>query len=234
MRKIWLALFLVVSVAGFGQDDNGAMAILGKVSSLGAGADLAVAIRPKQSVRVGVNALTYGRRYDRDGIVYHGDLHLMSVDALWDYFPLGGRFHISGGALLYNGNKLDARADVPAGETFDISNATYRSSATDPIHGTGTLRLNKFAPMALVGFGNPAHGENKLAMSFDVGVAFAGTPKVSLSFAGTACDASGANCSSATLADFQQSVRDEQAKLNRNVSSYQFYPVVQMSIGYRF
>lgn len=234
MRKFWLALFLVVSTFTFAQEDNGAMAVLGKISSLGAGADLAVAIRPKHTVRVGVNALMYGRRFDRDGIIYHGDLHLMNADALWDFFPFGGRFHLSGGALLYNGNKLSVVGNVPAGQQFDIGSDSYRSSTTDPIHGTGSLRMNKIAPMAMVGFGNPAHGENKLAMSVDVGVAYVGSPKVTLSFAGSACDASGLNCSSATQSDFQQSVVDEQAKLNRNVSSYQFYPVVQLSIGYRF
>jgi len=156
------------------------------------------------------------------------------VDALWDVFPFGGRFHLSGGALLYNGNKLDGRANVPAGQLFDLGDDSYRSSATDPIHGTGTMRLNKLAPLAMVGFGNPAHGEDRLAISVDVGVAFVGTPKVRLAFAGSACDTSGLNCSSATQAEFQQSVRDEEAKFNRNVSSYQFYPVVQLSIGYRF
>ena len=234
MRKIWLALFLLVSSAAFAQEDNGAMAILGKISSLGAGADLAVAVRPKHSVRVGVNALLYGRRFDRDGIIYHGDLHLMNVDALWDYFPFGGRFHLSGGALLYNGNKLDVVGNVPAGQQFDIGSDSYRSSTTDPIHGTGSLHMNRFAPMAMVGFGNPAHGDNALAVSFDVGVAYVGAPKVTLNFAGSACDVSGLNCSSATQSDFQQSVVNEQAKLNRNVSSYSLYPVVQMSIGYRF
>lgn len=234
MRKFWLALFLVVSTFTFAQEDNGAMAVLGKISSLGAGADLAVAIRPKHTVRVGVNALMYGRRFDRDGIIYHGDLHLMNADALWDFFPFGGRFHLSGGALLYNGNKLSVVGNVPAGQQFDIGSDSYRSSTTDPIHGAGSLRMNKIAPMAMVGFGNPAHGENKLAMSVDVGVAYVGSPKVTLSFAGSACDVSGLNCSSATQSDFQQSVVDEQAKLNRNVSSYQFYPVVQLSIGYRF
>lgn len=234
MRKFWLALFLVVSTFTFAQEDNGAMAVLGKISSLGAGADLAVAIRPKHTVRVGVNALMYGRRFDRDGIIYHGDLHLMNADALWDFFPFGGRFHLSGGALLYNGNKLSVVGNVPAGQQFDIGSDSYRSSTTDPIHGAGSLRMNKIAPMAMVGFGNPAHGENKLAMSVDVGVAYVGSPKVTLSFAGSACDVRGLNCSSATQSDFQQSVVDEQAKLNRNVSSYQFYPVVQLSIGYRF
>jgi hypothetical protein len=210
------------------------MAVVGKISTLGAGADLHVALTAKSTMRAGVNVLSYGRRYDRDGVIYHGDLHLLSVNALYDYFPMGGKFHVSGGALLYNDNKIDGRANVPAGQLFDLGDDSYRSSTTDPIHGTGTLRLNKFAPMALVGFGNPAHGEKALAISFDVGVAFQGTPSVKLNFAGTACDTNGLNCTSVTNAAFQQSVQDEQAKLNRNISTFKFYPVVQLSLGYRF
>ena len=235
MRKTSIVLLLFVSTLAFAQDDNGAMAVVGKVSSLGAGIDLAVAVSPKNSVRFGVNAFNYGRRYDRDGVTYHGDLRLLSVNALWDFFPTAGRLHFSGGALLYNGNRIEGRANVPAGQPFELGPDSYRSSATDPIHGTGSLRLRKIAPMAMIGFGNPAHGENKLAMSIDVGVAFQGTPNVKLDFAGSACDANGLNCASAaTDAAFQKSVRDEQDKLNRDTSAFKFFPIVQFSIGYRF
>ena len=235
MRKCFVTFLVLASTFAVSQDDNGAMAVVGKVSSLGPGADLAVAISPKTSVRLGANVFRYGRSFDRDGVTYHGNLNLLSINALWDFFPTAGRLHVSGGALLYNGNKLDANSNVPGGQSFSLGNQTYTSSLADPVHGSGNVTTRKIAPMVLVGFGNPAHGESRLAMSFDAGVAFQGTPNVRLNFAGTACDASGTICrNAATDPDVQASVLQEQQKLNNDIGMFRFYPIVQFSIGYRF
>src|SRR5947207_835263 len=81
------------------------------------------------------------------GITYKGNVTFRSVNAMLDFFPFAGGFHISPGALLYNGNQVTADATVPAGQTFTLNNVDYRSSATNPIVGNGKLALNKAAPM---------------------------------------------------------------------------------------
>lgn len=238
MSKIWaVVLVVVVASVAFAQDGSKAVAVVGKIGTLGAGADVAFPVTDRNSVRVGFNLFGYSRGLDKDGVHYNGHLRFRSVDALWVFSPTNGVFHISGGALLYNGNKADATADVPGGQTFTLGNNTFLSSTTNPVHGTGNLALNKVAPMVLVGFGNLTHrGEDQhFAISFDVGVAFQGTPSVKLAFTGTACDASGAACAdAATDPNFQAAVQNEQAKLNKDISAFKAYPVVQLSIGYKF
>jgi hypothetical protein len=105
-----------------------------------------------------------------------------------DITPLGDLFHISPGAILYNGNQIIATAHVPGGQNFDLGNITVRSSPADPIHGTGKLTVNKSAPMIMFGFGNPIPHNHHVTIFHDFGIVFQGAPKITLNLAGTACD----------------------------------------------
>jgi hypothetical protein len=86
----------------------------------------------------------------KDGIGYNAQLHLRSADALYDWFPFGGGFHLSGGALLYNGNAIKATASVPGGGSFTLGGVSYTSEPSNPISGTGELTMgSKAAPIIM-------------------------------------------------------------------------------------
>ena len=159
----------------------------------------------------------------------------VSMEALVDYFPGGGGFHVSPGVLLYNSNNLKATAAVPGGQAFDLGNATYLSNPANPINGSGKLTTNKVAPMLLLGFGNLVPRTRHFSMSFEFGAAFHGTPKATLSLAGSACDFSGLNCrNAATDPNVQSNVQAEVDKLNKSASPWKIYPVVSLGFGYKF
>lgn len=206
-----------------------------KFSTLGAGFDVALPISNRANIRGGFNALEYGRDFLDNGVTYKGNLSFRSVNALLDFFPFGGGFHISPGALLYNGNQVTANANVPAGQTFTLNNVNYRSSATDPLVGTGKLALNKAAPMVLIGFGNLVPRTKHFSASFEAGVVFQGTPQTTLTFTGSACDPTGLNCRNvATDPTIQSNIQAQQKKISDDVKILQYYPVVSFGIGYRF
>lgn len=206
-----------------------------KASTLGAGMDIAVGLTERVNLRGGFNFLSFGKDYDRDGINYDGTLKLRSGEVQIDWFPTGGAFHITGGALVYNGNRLDARAFVPAGQGFELGGGAYRSSPTDPVNGTGELEFMRAAPMVKFGWGNIAKRDGHFSFTFESGVAFHGSPKAKLALGGTACDLSLTFCrNAATDPTIQQDVSDEETDLNRRASPYKVYPIISIGFAYRF
>lgn len=206
-----------------------------KVSTLGVGADVALPVTHRANVRFGFNAFNYDHTFDKDGVSYKGTLGLRSAQASFDFFPLGG-FHLSPGLLIYNGNNVRAKASVPGNQSFTLNHVTYFSDVNNPIGGTGKLDLNKVAPMFLVGFGNLVPRTHRFSVSFEVGMAYQGSPSVKLGLTGNACDdAIGTNCRSVvTDTAVQSNILAEQKRLNDKASPFQFYPIISFGIGYKF
>jgi hypothetical protein len=205
-----------------------------KVSTLGIGGEVAVAVSHRSNVRFGFNAFSYGHTFIKDGATYKGNLDLRSAQATYDLFLLSW-FHVSPGVLVYNGNKVNANVSVPGGQTFTLSNTSYVSDAADPITGTGKLTVYKAAPMILFGIGNLVPRSRHFSTSFEIGAAYQGPPRVTLNLSGSACDSTGLFCRSISSdPTIQSNIAAEQAKLNKSASPYKFYPVLSFGVGYRF
>jgi hypothetical protein len=205
-----------------------------KVSTLGIGGEVAIAVSHRTNVRVGFNAFTYGHTFDKDGATYKGNLDLRSAQATYDIFFLRG-LHLSPGVLFYNGNQVTANVSVPGGQTFSLSNTTYMSDAANPVAGTGKLTVYKAAPMVLFGIGNLVPRSGHFSTSFEIGAAYQGPPRVALNLGGSACDSTGLFCRSiASDPTIQSNIVAEQAKLNKSASPYKFYPVISFGVGYKF
>jgi hypothetical protein len=206
-----------------------------KVSTLGIGGDVAIAVSHRTNVRFGFNAFSYGHTFDKDGVTYGGTLDLRSAQATYDIFLLKG-LHISPGVLFYNGNQVTANASVPGGQTFTLSNTSYVSDTADPVTGTGKLTLYKAAPMLLFGMGNLVpRNSHHFSTSFEIGAAYQGPPRVALNLGGSACDSTGLFCRTISSdPTIQSNIVAEQAKLNKSASPYKFYPILSFGVGYKF
>lgn len=145
-------------------------------------------------------------------------------------------FHVSPGALIYNGNAGNATASVPAGQTFSLGSTTYYSGQTTPVNGTGTIGFNKAAPMVLLGFGNLLPRSSRhFGVSLEAGVVFQGSPGAKLNLAGSACVISAtAGClNAATDPTVQANIQSEQNKLNNDLNPFKYYPVISLGISYK-
>jgi hypothetical protein len=206
-----------------------------RASTLGAGLDIAVPLGSRMNVRTGVNVFDFSHDLSRDGITYGGAVHLRSVQALLDFFPHGGAFHISPGALYMKKSQFSATASVPGGSLFSLNGVDYMSSASDPVIGGAGIETNQLAPMVMIGWGNLLPSSRHFSLSFEVGAAYIGSPKVALAMLGSVCDTTGANCRSiASDATVQQNIAGEITKLNKSASPFQAIPVISLGIGYRF
>lgn len=207
-----------------------------KFSSLGAGVNAGVSVNQFLNIRGGFNGMSVNHGFSASGVRYDGTLQYRSGEVLADITPLGDLFHISPGAIIYNGNRVVARANVPGGQNFDLGNISVRSSPADPIHGTGTLTVNKGAPMVMFGFGNPIPHNHHFTIFHDFGIVFQGAPKTILSLQGTACDpVTGLACvNAATDPTIQAEIKNEQDKINKDLTIVKFYPIASFGIGIRF
>ena len=187
----------------------GAAGIGVRAGTTGVGADVAFNVAPTLDARIGYSALKWSFDTDTSGARYDGDLKLSNLSTLLDFRPLGPIFRVTGG-LIFNGNKFEAvgRPNAVAG-SFNATVESGRSAA----------------PYLGVGWGNVAgRGLNFYA---DLGVMFMGTPKASIS----------ANCSGLTAGQctaLQNEVAAEQQRLQDEMKSFKYYPVINLGFTVGF
>jgi len=207
-----------------------------RLGSLGFGGEVAVRVTHSSNVRGGFNFLSYSRGYDNNGIHYAGDLKWASAEAHYDWFPFARALHLSPGLIAYNDNHVDSSASVAGGGFFTLNGVQYESNPANPVNGSAKLSFNKLAPTVMVGLGNlvPRSGKH-FSVNIEAGVAFSGSPKIALNLAGSACAPNGTNCQNvATNSTIQTNIQGEQTKISNDLSPFKYYPLVSLTIGYRF
>ena len=204
--------------------------------SLGIGIQAAVRVHSKVNIRGGFNFFSFSHDFVNtdDNITYNGDLKLRSFNAMVDYFPFGGGFHISPMIQLSNTSHVALASTIAGGKTFDIDNVTYQSSSSNPVKAAGEVTLKNDRPGVMLGWGNIA-GHRRVTVPFEFGVIFASAPVGTLAFTGTACQSNGQNCKDmATDATIQSHVKAAQADLNDKIKVLRFYPVLSLGLSFRF
>jgi hypothetical protein len=209
-----------------------------KAGLLGLGVEVATPLSYHLNLRAGGNFMNFSDTLTQDGINYDASLRFRSAEASVDWFPWAKGFHISPGALLYNGNQITGGANVPAGKTFTLNSTTYTSGATNPVTGSGSVTMNKTAPKLTVGWGNlvPRSGHH-FSVPVELGFAYIGDPKVAVSLQGTACYTyEGVQYCDNVATDpmIQSNLSAEVQKLNKDAEDARFFPIISLGFAYRF
>ncbi len=206
------------------------------VGTLGAGVQVATAVARHTNIRGGGNFFRFSLSGtdNHNGLAYDGTLHLQSGEILVDQ-NLAGPFHVSAGAMVYDGFQGTGSVHVPGGQSFSLNGATYYSAPSDPVTGTGVIGVRKIAPEFLIGFGNLLpRGRRHFTVNLDLGVAYQGSPNVLLNLAGSTCATPSAGCSSiSSNSAVQSNITAEQNKISNTLKPFQFYPVLRLSFGYK-
>ena len=156
------------------------------------------------------------------GIDYVYDLDLSTTSLLLDWHPFKGRFRLSAG-VVNNGNEYRATAAQNTG-SITVGNQTFSTAQL------GTLKAevdtDSVVPYLGIGWGNAISQKGgALSFSADIGVIFQGDPTVTLTTEGT--DASIQSQVTTQLAV-------EKSQLEDDLDDFKFYPVVNISMAYRF
>ena len=208
-----------------------------RLSTYGAGGELAVSVTHRTNVRAGFNIISYNRGFDKDGINYSGQVDLKTFEAHYDIYPWANSFRISGGVLVYATDPVTASAVVPGNQSFSLGGFGYYSDPANPMRSSGKIVFNRAAPTLTFGFGNiiPRRKSRHFSVPVEFGIAFHGSPKTTLSVSGNICDSPGINCRDAASDPFVQSnVVSEQNKINDDISFLKVYPIISVGFGYKF
>jgi hypothetical protein len=206
-----------------------------RTSTLGLGADVGVRLADHVNLRIGFSGFNYSRTVNDGNIPYVGVLRLRSLQVMADYFPGHGGFHLSPGLLLYDGNRVTANALFSKAQILSSGTNKFTSDPNDPITGAARSSMRKVAPMILAGFGSLVPRTRHFGVSVDFGVVFQGLPSTSFIMLGSACDPKGRNCSKvAADSDIQSDIRAGEQTMQDDLSIMRYYPIVSVSLGYRF
>ena len=202
------------------------------VSTLGLGVFAAWDVSNAFAVRGMVNYIGYDLDSQEAGIEYKVDLQLQSVGLILDWHAFRNGFRLSSGVFL-NQNEFSAAAEA---SDLEIGENLY-DGVLDALVG-----FDSVAPYLGLGWSS-RRGRSGLSFGIEAGVLFQGTPKLSASGmvteGGITCDFSvsengNATVCSAALTDLEADLEAEHRELNDELESYQLYPVVSLSVSYRF
>lgn len=219
-----LALTAVVATIGLSapaaaQDaDQGRFRIAITGGTLGIGPEIGYRINKVIGVRANATFFNFGADVDVDDITYNGKLKLNSFGAMVDIHPFSGGFRISGGARISN-NRVGVSATPTS--PVEVGDVIYTVAQIGTL--SGTVKAKDFAPTATIGWGgNLGKGFNIAA---DIGAMFQGSPRIAdLTATG----------SLANDPAFRTQLQREQTRISDEINNFKVYPIVQVSIGYRF
>jgi hypothetical protein len=214
-----VACLATLSAAAAARAGDGTLAVGITAGTLGVGPELSLRPIEKLGVRASIDWLSFSRGVDVDDIEYDGDLGLLSVGAMLDWYPFDGGFRVSAGGR-WNGNDIEMSAR-PA-NNVTIGGTTYTPAEIGRL--TGTVEANPFAPVLTLGWG----GDLSPGFTFGIeaGVMYQGSPEIkNLRARGGLLEND-----PGLLGDLQ----DEEKQIEDEVDSYQVWPVVQVMVLYRF
>jgi hypothetical protein len=180
----------------------------------------AFSVRGALSSGMGLNKTDNGAGTEVDYTVEtDGGIHRLVLD----YRPMGGNFFLSAGYAI-NNFEITANSSQNVSGQVTIGDETYNTSAN--------LRLNGLvdwdnAPILTLGWGHsPAAGWGAL---FEIGAIFTGTANVSLNGSGTV---DGLDVS--TDPTVRAALDAEENRLKDDLAEFNFLPVLQAGVTYRF
>lgn len=192
-----------------------------QAGTLGIGPDLNIGVNRHLGFDLGLN--TYDRTYSgsQSGIDYHFKAKLSSVHLLANVYPFGGVFHLTTG-VVSNGNKFDLNG-TPGGNGYTINGTTYTAAEVGTLDGK--ISFPGTAYYLGLGWGLAYAPGSRWGFNFDLGGLYQGKPKFALTSSG------GTYSNDAT---FQQNLREQQAKTQRDIKDYQWWPVARFGVYLKF
>ncbi|HTE39842.1 MAG TPA: hypothetical protein VK629_03380 [Steroidobacteraceae bacterium] len=231
MKKKFRVFLCSTALAGSSLISSVAAADVGlglRAGTLGFGADFDIGLGEHFSARIAYNYLDYEQEVEDTDITYDGTLEISSVSGYLDWHPFAGGFRVSLGAVG-SGPKIKIEGRPAPGEEIEINGRFYDRSEIGSLNGeikTG----NSIAPYIGIGYGNVVGKNHRLTFLFDLGAIYGGKPDVNLTTTcGSAFNGNPAGCN-----QLRADVEAEQAELETDTTTVEWWPVINIGIGIRF
>ena len=145
-----------------------------RISTLGAGLEVAKGFTPNFGVRAGFNYFSYAYDATESDVSYDFELELKSFAVFADWHPFKGAFRLSGG-LLINGNGLTGNAK-PTG-SVKIGDNDYTGLSSIDLD----ISYNALAPYLGLGWDTTFGDKDNWGFAFDLGLVYSGSPEAAIS-----------------------------------------------------
>lgn len=216
---------LLSAVPAVAQDEGGHLYAGITGGTLGIGPEVGYRLNETIGVRASASFLGVSHEIDSDDVTYDGSFDLESYGAMVDLYPFGGGFRVSGGFRI-NNNRASADAE-PTGGTFTFNGVDY-DTTTQVTSARTRAQVDDFAPALTIGY---AGGKRSgFVFGVEAGALFQGSAKIDpITITGTCADPTAPGCGT-IVADLEAERRDVQD----DVDDYKVYPILQLTVGYRF
>mgnify|MGYP003674770280 FL=1 len=166
------------------------------------------------------DGLDFDTDFEEDGVDYDAEFGMKAASLKMDYFPFGGRFFISAGAMM-----PDIEANVTGtpqdGTTYELNGTNYSAAQIGSVVGTATVADST---QPYLGMGWRSSHETGFGFFSEFGVV-ATNVDVSLS------TTNGFENLDPTL---QEDIRAEEASLKDDIDKLPVFPVALIGISYTF
>jgi len=181
------------------------------------------------ALRLSIGGVSYSGDYDDTDTHYDTDLSLFNVGATIEYHPIKSGFYIAAGAYYQNDSyEMDA---TPSGGYYEFNGNSYPATLVGSVKGE-VIDLNNFVPYIGVGYDDSLFDNGNLFFTLKAGAWYQGSPKVDLTAHDCALDSvpgSPLGCN-----DLRYDLIQEEKSINEDIKDYQWWPVFQIGISYRF
>lgn len=223
MKKILIILIAsILSGFLFGQENKPSgdyhlgFRVAPRISTLGAGLEVAKGFTPNFGVRAGFNYFSYAYDATESDVSYDLELELKSFAMFADWHPFKGAFRLSGG-LIINGNGLTGNSKPTA--PVEIGGTNYALSTIDL-----DISYSALAPYFGLGWDTTFGDNDNWGFAFDLGLIYSGSAEATLS-------AKGAGTS---VAGFEDNRKKEEEELQNDLDTLKWWPVISAGLVYQF
>ena len=190
------------------------LSLTAEAGTLGLGGSLSWRFSDHLGVRGGLNYFSYDHADEVEGINYDATLRLQSFPLGIDIYPSkSSSLRITAG-VLFNQNKLSG--SVPPGTTVDINGTSYTTDLTME------AKQQELSPFVTIGGNIYFDSKKHVALGLELGVAYTGSPDVTLTHSGPANPALDAD------------LEAERAQIEKKAKDYKLYPIIKIGLTVSF
>jgi len=195
--------------------------------TLGAGVQVGHAFSPGFDGRLGIAGWTVSGRHAVAGIDYDVRAELRTAQLFADWHPGASPFRLTGG-VLYDATRLTGTSVEPASGVYRIGGIDVPARLVGRLRGR--VDFPTLAPYAGLGWGRAAGG-GRWGISVDLGVAYQGHPRVTL----TPLIPAGSPILQipGALSVLDLAIAREEKDAETRIARYSVYPVLTVGLTYR-